>query len=1079
VFDGIAPVMKCDNQLNVSLSNGNGYTAGYAQVTVADLNEGSWDNCKLAWIKARRNVPAALVASFIAKGYDSNNNGKLDPAVGNDINADGDYNDEINGLVEELKAGADGIDINGDGDFEDFGETFVLKGGKLMTPLTDAVEFFCGDVAAKVTVELWAEDTNENRSYCWEEIQIEDKVAPTCVAPFDLTIDCTEKCLEKIDNKAVSAACFGDVTITSGNDCAAMDTVYTVKKDLKCGFGFITRSWALTKQTAKGPITINCAQTITVLPRFNYNITFPKDAVTNCKQPVVDSVIIDELGCEILAVNVFDKRYDASNDECYKIFRTYTVINWCTFADECSDAIALGDGSSDHTGAWVVDRGTFGNYGKAPLSLLVRDDKRANEYGPEFWISKDLTPGNTGDEYYTFYDELYMTQDCDPDADAGLYTDWDDYSYYQAFQYTQIIKVYDDVRPVVTGATAKFCIRDGADCKANLKMVINGKDNCSDKVTLETNVLMIAPYQTLKASDMLTFDAKTWSTKDLGNGNFEINVKDLAPLGVHDLIVVVRDECGNLSVPTRIPFTIADCKGPAPICINGLSTDLMSDGNSGGMMAVWASDFVASKIYDCNGQGPEVKDGLKLVTKYSLNRVGSPKDKNVTGINLSCADKGKVVLVELHAWDEVGNDDFCVTYIEVQDNRKVCPGPEGASGSIAGTISTEGSANLQGASITLSGAASQTATTAANGAYSFVNLAKGGDFTVTPQLDKNHLNGVSTFDLVLIQKHILGVVALNSPYKMIAADVNNSKSITTLDLIALRKLILNIDQTFQNNTSWRFVDATYKFPNASNPWAAAFPEVVSINDMATNTTANFVAIKVGDVNASATVSSATAAEVRTAGTLEINAAEAALKAGQEYSVEFSAADLKHVQGYQFALNLDKRKVELVDIVYGVAKAENFGLFASEGIITTSWNGEAKQGALFTLVLRAKADAQLSNTLSLNRIVAPEAYNANNDQLDLALKFNAAVVSNGFELKQNAPNPFNGETLISFNLPKATAATLTISDVTGRILKSVRANYAKGLNQVSLKASDLNASGVLYYTLEADDFTATKKMILVP
>jgi hypothetical protein len=301
-----------------------------------------------------------------------------------------------------------------------------------------------------------------------------------------------------------------------------------------------------------------------------------------------------------------------------------------------------------------------------------------------------------------------------------------------------------------------------------------------------------------------------------------------------------------------------------------------------------------------------------------------------------------------------------------------------------------------------------------------------------------------------------------------------------LDLIALRKLILNIDQTFLNNTSWRFVDAAYQFPNASNPWAAAFPEVVSVNDLAANTTANFVAIKIGDVNASATVSSATAAEVRTAGTLDINAADAALKAGQEYSVEFNAADLKNVQGYQFALNLDKRKVELVDIVYGVAKAENFGVFASEGIITTSWNqaGLAKQGALFTLVLRAKADAQLSSALSLNRVVSAEAYNANNDQLDLALKFNNVAVSNGFELKQNKPNPFNGETLISFNLPKATAATLTISDVTGRILKSVRANYAKGLNQVTLKASDLNASGVLYYTLEADDFTATKKMIVV-
>jgi large repetitive protein len=1082
VYDGIAPVMKCDDQLNVSLSNGNGYTTGYAQVTVEDLNEGSWDNCKLVWIKARRNVPTALAASFIAKGYDSNNNGKLDAAVGNDINADGDYNDYINGVEEELKDGADGIDINGDGDFADFGETFVLKGGKLMTPLTDVVEFFCGDVAAKVVVELWGSDNaygydgeiDGNRSFCWEEILIEDKVAPACVAPFDITVDCDEKCLEKIDNKAVSALCFGDVTITSGNDCAALDTVYSVSKDLKCGYGTIVRSWALTKQTAKGPITINCAQTITVRAIHQYNICFPKDASADCKTPIIDTIITDELSCDILSVNVSDKRYDASDDECYKIFRTYSVINWCTYDDVCGDPL-------DQTNVTVIDRGYFGNYGKAPLYLLVRDSDR--DLTEEFYISENLTPNELDDYHFATDGDINGIDSgsgfkSTPNGQGVPYCNEVE-EYKHSFIYTQIIKVYDDTRPVVTGATAKFCIRDGGDCLANLKMVINGKDNCSDKVTLETNVLMIAPYQTLDASKMIMYSSPKWSTKDLGNGDFEINVKDLAPLGVHDLIVVVRDECGNLSVPTRIPFTIADCKGPAPICINGLSTDLMSDGNGAGMMAVWASDFVASKVYDCNGQGPEVKDGLKLVTKYSLNRVGSPKDKNVTGINLTCADKGKVILVELHAWDEAGNDDFCVTYVEVQDNRNVCPGSTtGGSFNIAGTISTEGTANLQGAAITLSGQTSMSATTTANGGYSFVNLAKGGDFTIAPQLDKNHLNGVSTFDLVLIQKHILNVVALNSPYKMIAADVNNSKSITTLDLIALRKLILNIDQSFQNNTSWRFVDATYKFPTASNPWSAAFPEVVSVNDLAANTTANFVAIKVGDVNASATVSSATAAEVRTNGTLDINAAEAALKAGQEYSVEFSAADLKNVQGYQFALNLDKRKVELVDIVYGVAKAENFGVFASEGIITTSWNSEVKQGALFTLVLRAKADAQLSSALSLNRIVAAEAYNGNNDQLDLALTFNKTAVNNGFELKQNTPNPFNGETVINFNLPKATAATLTISDVTGRILKSVRATYAKGLNQVTLKASDLNASGVLYYTLEADDFTATKKMILV-
>jgi hypothetical protein len=558
-------------------------------------------------------------------------------------------------------------------------------------------------------------------------------------------------------------------------------------------------------------------------------------------------------------------------------------------------------------------------------------------------------------------------------------------------------------------------------------------------------------------------------------------VKDLAPLGKHDLIVVVRDECGNLSVPTRIPFTIEDCKGPAPICINGLSVNLMPDGAGAGMMTVWATDFVASKVYDCNGQGPEVKDGLKLVTKYSVNRVKEPVVPTQTSISVNCADlELGFILVELHAWDEAGNHDFCVTYVEVQDNSKVCPGAGSLDvGSIAGTVATEGAAKLQGVSVNLSGYTSMTTVTPSTGTFAFANLSKGSDFTITPLLDKNHLNGVTTFDLILIQKHILGVQLLQTPYKMIAADVNNSKSITTLDMIQLRKLILSIDQNFANNTSWRFVDATYRFPDPNNPWTANFPEVVSVNNLSGNITANFIAIKVGDVNASATMNSATTAELRTEKTLKINAEEQQLKAGQEYKIDFATGDLNQIQGYQFALNLDQSKVEFVDLIYGVAKADNFGLFPKDGLITTSWNEDYQPGALFTLVLRAKADGLLSNAIGFNRLLSPEAYNLSDEQLNVALNFKAANLAyESYELLQNTPNPFDAETFIGFSLPKATSATLLVRDAKGALLYQVKGNYAKGNNQVILKKEQLGSSGVLYYTLETAEFTATKKMIIL-
>jgi hypothetical protein len=88
------------------------------------------------------------------------------------------------------------------------------------------------------------------------------------------------------------------------------------------------------------------------------------------------------------------------------------------------------------------------------------------------------------------------------------------------------------------------------------------------------------------------------------------------------------------------------------------------------------------------------------------------------------------------------------------------------------------------------------------------------------------------------------------------------------------------------------------------------------------------------------------------------------------------------------------------------------------------------------------------------------------------------VAAGFELKQNTPNPFAGETVVGFNLPVAGDATLTIQDVTGRTLRVIKGAYAQGYNQVILKSNDLKATGVLYYTLESGEFRATRKMVVL-
>ncbi len=85
---------------------------------------------------------------------------------------------------------------------------------------------------------------------------------------------------------------------------------------------------------------------------------------------------------------------------------------------------------------------------------------------------------------------------------------------------------------------------------------------------------------------------------------------------------------------------------------------------------------------------------------------------------------------------------------------------------------------------------------------------------------------------------------------------------------------------------------------------------------------------------------------------------------------------------------------------------------------------------------------------------------------------------GYGLEQNRPNPFAEETSIGFVLPSSMEATITVYDVTGRIIRSIEGDFQKGYNQVQFRKTDLGVSGILYYRLNAGTYTAARKMILI-
>jgi hypothetical protein len=403
----------------------------------------------------------------------------------------------------------------------------------------------------------------------------------------------------------------------------------------------------------------------------------------------------------------------------------------------------------------------------------------------------------------------------------------------------------------------------------------------------------------------------------------------------------------------------------------------------------------------------------------------------------------------------------------------VCDVPAGA-GQIIGGIATESDQRVNEVEVRLSGADQRVFMTNATGTYAFTELAEGSDYTVIPSKNDYPENGITTFDVILIQKHILGE-RLPSAYKQIAADINHDENITTLDIILLRKMVLGIDTEFANNTSWRFVDAAYRFPVARDAFATVFPEVININNLEGEYEASFMAIKTGDVNESA--SAYVQPRSNEVFTIDAQATSRLLAAGEDYRIELSADQLSQVQGYQFSLEL--QGVELIDIEYANMQAEHLGVFTEEGLLTASWNGVAEGDELLTLVVRPAAEVMLEDVLRISsRKTVAEAYNANDEIMAIRLEANSTAIEDGYALYQNVPNPYQSETQIAFRLAEAGRAVIKVRDVTGRLVKVVEGDFGRGLHQIRMKRNELPSAGVYYYTLESGEFMATRKMILL-
>ncbi len=525
----------------------------------------------------------------------------------------------------------------------------------------------------------------------------------------------------------------------------------------------------------------------------------------------------------------------------------------------------------------------------------------------------------------------------------------------------------------------------------------------------------------------------------------------------------VTDACGHVDFDSQ-DLIIINTKSPIPVCQSGMSVELAGTDP----VELWAEDFDGSSYHPC---------GNPITLSFS-------PDSIVQNIQFDCDDANELVTIQLWVRDTVtGVQDYCTSTILVTDQDTACGGANIVD--VQGEVYTEMLENIEGVQVDLDGGELGMMTDN-SGSYAFNDMPMGGSYTVIPHKDGDDLNGVSTLDLILIQRHILGIQKLQSPYKLLAADIDHNDKISAFDLIELRKLVLGIYDSYPSNESWRFVDAAVDFVDPQDPWAFSIPESYEIWNLDQDMDIDFVGVKIGDVNNTAVPRSNFGSEVdESQMPLELVFPGFVAEKDDVLSIDVTAENYDGITGWQGTLNFNTEDFEIIDIRAAAldidADRDVNWLMVQEGKISISYADEAekvldKTDVLFTIDIRARNNINGSTSFTMgSQLTRAEAYRG----LQTVIPFRTGDVELGdLAIKSVKPNPWIDYAEIDFELPLADRVSFEFYDVAGRLLHTAQEHFDAGDRSYTVRKSDLQSSGLIYVRIITSYSQTEYKMMVI-
>lgn len=322
-------------------------------------------------------------------------------------------------------------------------------------------------------------------------------------------------------------------------------------------------------------------------------------------------------------------------------------------------------------------------------------------------------------------------------------------------------------------------------------------------------------------------------------------------IGRHKVYFVVTDPCNTVdSCITEI--LVVDQEAPEQDCIPHLQVDVEPNTEK---VYVNSNMFNVSATDNC----VSAEHIFYLVQRVDID--DNPLSPVKTFYELSCEDIGENYFRQW-AYDQAyeedyfgnitihGNGSYCLATLIVGNSLGGCDGFAACNIFVIPQLS-DSSSFEQETCITLHTIIDSVAYPCQS-PHNILQDACGireGTFQIDISSPDSTYLGISTWDIVQIRKHILNVDPFDSVYKAIAADVNGDGVISTIDIVFLRKLILDKDDHIPIKKVWRFAhpnltwddynSGNYEldrltYPQLINPDPVLYPRAIRMGDMDNN-----------------------------------------------------------------------------------------------------------------------------------------------------------------------------------------------------------------------------------------------------